>query len=267
VEVARAGAPVVVYPMPIAGATAPVTVAGSVVMNVAEFLGCATAIQLQAPGSPLIMGAGTSLLDMHAGTFCFGAAETALMCAACTEVGHDLGVPVLAPGLATDALHGGIQAGYEKALKGLAVAQSGADLITGGVGMLHGAGLFSLPQVVIDGEIVDMIQRLLGGAEVSEESVMNAVTERVGFDGDYLRQKETSRRLRAGEVYHPEIATRESIEAWERAGRDELERARERARSIVAAAEERGPVLPAGTSEALRTIAAEALAAGRAALT
>jgi trimethylamine---corrinoid protein Co-methyltransferase len=266
VEVARAGAPVVVYPMPIAGATAPVTVAGSVVMNVAEFLGCVAAIQLQAPGAPLIMGAGTSLLDMKGGTFCFGAAETALMCAVCTEVGHDLGVPVLAPGLATDALYGGVQAGYEKALKGLAVAQSGADLITGGVGMLHGAGLFSLPQVVIDGEIVDMIQRLLGGVEVSADSIMNAVTKRVGFDGDYLRQKETSRRLRAGEVYQPEIATRESIEAWERAGRDELGRARERARSIVAAAEERGPVLSAATGAALRDIASEALAAGRAAL-
>jgi trimethylamine:corrinoid methyltransferase-like protein len=130
--------------------------------------------------------------------------------------------------------------------------------------MLHGAGLFSLPQVVIDGEIVEMIQRLLRGAEVTEDAVMNAVTERVGFDGDFLRQKETSRRLRAGDVYQPRIATRVSIEAWERAGRDEFDRARERARDIVAAAEERGPVLPAATSEALRAVAAEALAAGRA---
>jgi trimethylamine--corrinoid protein Co-methyltransferase len=264
VEVARAGGPVVVYPMPIAGATAPVTVAGSVVMNVAEFFGCATAIQLQAPGAPLIMGAGTSLLDMKGGAFCFGAAETALMCAACVEVGHDLGVPVLAPGLATDALYGGIQAGYEKALKGLAVAQSGADLITGGVGMLHGAGLFSLPQVVVDGEIVAMIHRLLDGAEASEASIMNDVTARVGFDGDYLCQKETARRLRAGEVMQPEIATRASIEAWERTGRDELDKARERARDIVAAAEGRGPVLSAATSEALRAIAVEAVARARA---
>ena len=263
VEVARRGGPVVVYPMPIAGATAPVTVAGAVVMNVAEFLGCATAIQLQAPGAPLVMGAGTSLLDMKGGTFCFGAAETALMCAACVEVGHGLGVPVLAPGLATDALYGGIQAGYEKALKGLAVAQSGADLITGGVGMLHGAGLFSLPQVVIDGEIAAMILRLLNGAEVSAGAVMNEVTARVGFDGDFLRQKETSRRLRAGEVFQPEIATRATIEAWERGGRDELDRARERVDELVAAAEERGPVLPAATGAALRAIAAEAVAAGR----
>ncbi|HZL64887.1 MAG TPA: trimethylamine methyltransferase family protein, partial [Thermoleophilia bacterium] len=142
VEMARHGSPILVYPMPIAGATAPVTVAGAVVMNVAEFLGAATAIELAAPGAPLIMGAGSSLLDMKAGTFSFGALETAQMCVALVDVGHELGVPVLAPGLGTDALYGGIQAGYEKALKGLAVAQSGADLITGGIGLLHGAGLF-----------------------------------------------------------------------------------------------------------------------------
>jgi trimethylamine--corrinoid protein Co-methyltransferase len=263
VAMARLGGPIVVYPMPIAGATAPLTVAGAVVMNVAEFLGAATAIQLQAPGAPLIMGAGTSLLDMKAGTFSFGAPETALMCATCVEVGHELGVPVLAPGLATDALYGGVQAGYEKALKGLAVAQSGSDLITGGVGLLHGAGLFSLPQVVIDGEIAAMILRLLRGAEATTESVMNDVTARVGFDGHFLGQKETSRRLRAGEVFLPEIATRASVEAWEREGRDELVRARDRVRTIVAAAEERGPVLDAATSAALRGVTAQAFLAAR----
>ena len=138
IGVARHGAPILIYPMPIAGATAPVTVAGAVTMNVAEFLGIATIIELVAPGTPLIMGAGTSLLDMRATTFSFGALEAALMCVACVEVGHQLGVPVLAPGLASDAKYGGIQAGYEKALKGLAVASAGADLITGGIGLLCG---------------------------------------------------------------------------------------------------------------------------------
>ena len=109
-----------------------------------------------------------------------------------------------------------------------------------------------------------MILRLLNGAEVSVESVMNEVTARVGWDGDFLHRKETSRRLRAGEVFLPEIATRATVEGWEKDGRDELDRARERARDLVAAADARGPVLPAATSEALRAIAAEAVAAARA---
>jgi trimethylamine:corrinoid methyltransferase-like protein len=101
-----------------------------------------------------------------------------------------------------------------------------------------------LPQVVIDGGMAAMVLRLLSGADCSVESVMNEVTSRVGFYGDFLRQKETSRRLRAGEVSAPQIATRATVEAWERGGR--------------------GPVLPAATRETLRAMAAEAVAAARA---
>ena len=265
IEMARHGGPILVCPMPIAGATAPMSVAGAVTMNVAELVAVAAAIQMAASGAPLIMGADASLHDMKAGAFSSGALETALMCAACVEVGHELGAPVLAPGLATDALHGGVQAGCEKALKGLAVAQSGADLITGGIGQLHGAGLFSLPQVVIDAEIATMITRLLAGAEVSPSSIMSEVTARVGFDGDFLRQKETSRRLRAGEVFLPEVVSRVTVAAWEAGGRDELDIARERAHELVAAAKARGPLLPEGVRETLRAIAADALAEARAA--
>ncbi len=244
IGVARHGAPIVVYPMPIAGATAPITVAGTVTMNVAEFLGIATIIELLAPGTPLIMGAGASSLDMKAITFSFGAPEAALMCTACVEVGHHLGVPVLAPGLASDSKYGGIQAGYEKALKGLSVASAGADLITGGIGLLAGAGIMSLPQIVIDSEIATMIRRLLAETEISSDTIMADSIERLGFRGEFLKEKETARRLRAGEQFMPVIASRLSLDAWQASERDEFSRAVERVREIVAAADERGPLLP-----------------------
>ena len=260
IGVARHGAPILIYPMPIAGATAPVTVAGTVVMNVAEFLGIATVIELAAPGAPLIMGAGTSLLDMKATTFSFGALETALMCVACVEVAHELGVPVLAPGLASDAKYGGIQAGYEKALKGFAVASAGADLITGGIGLLSGAGIMSLPQIVIDAEIAAMIRRLLGETEISPQTMMAEAITRVGFRGDYLKERETARRLRCGEQFLPEIATRLSLEAWQTGGKDEVRVASDRVREILAVANERGPVLPPETVARLDGIVDEAVA-------
>jgi len=260
IGVARHGAPILIYPMPIAGATSPVTVAGTVVMNVAEFLGIATIIELAAPGAPLIMGAGTSLLDMKATTFSFGALEAALMCVACVEVAHHLGVPVLAPGLATDAKYGGIQAGYEKALKGLAVASAGADLITGGIGILSGAGIMSLPQIVIDAEIAAMIGRLLGETGISTETMMADAIARVGFQGEYLKEKETARRVRLGEQFMPVIATRLSLEAWQAAGQDELSVASQRVREILAAADERGPVLAADAMARLESVVDEAAA-------
>jgi trimethylamine--corrinoid protein Co-methyltransferase len=255
IGLAKQGAPIVVYPMPIAGATAPVTVAGTVTMNVAEFLGIATVIELIAPRTPLIMGAGTSLLDMKATTFSFGALEAALMCIACVEVGHHLGVPVLAPGLASDAKYGGIQAGFEKALKGLSVASAGADLITDGIGLLAGAGIMSLPQIVIDAEIATMIRRLLAGTEFSSDTVMADTIERLGFRGEFLKEKETARRLRAGEQFMPAIASRVSLEAWQAAGTSEFSTAVERVHQIIAAADERGPLLPSDKLAEMEQIA------------
>ncbi len=256
VAMARHHVPVLVYPMPIAGATAPLTVAGTVTVNVAEFLGCAAAIALAAPGVPLMMGAGASLLDMRTGTFAFGALETALMVAAVAEISHHLGFPVLCPGLATDAKAHGVQSGYEKALKGLFAAEAGADLITGGIGLLGGAGILSLPQIVIDAEIAAMIKRMLEEVEVSAEAVAAPAVERVGYDGHFLGDHETTRRLRAGEVFMPTISTRLSQEMWAAQGRDEYDLANERVREVLAAAEARGPHLDEEQRTALEAVIA-----------
>ena len=242
-DLAAVGIPIVIYPMPIAGATAPITVAGAVTMNIAEFMGAATAMLLRAPGAPIIMGAGVSLLDMHQTTYSLGALETALMAATCVEIGHELGVPCLAPALASDAKLPGVQAGFEKALKGLTVASTAADLMTGGVGVLEGAGLMSLPQIIIDDEVAQMIKRILAGPVVSREEIMPEVIDRVGHTGNFLVEKETSRRLRAGEVFMPLIADRQSYEHWESSGADELDAARDRVRAILAEADAAGPIL------------------------
>ena len=138
------------------------------------------------------------------------------------------------------------------------MASSGADLITGGIGLLSGANIMSIPQIVMDAEIATMIRRLLGDTEISQQTVMGEAIERLGFSGDYLREKETRRRVRAGEHFFPTIASRLSLEMWQKAGRDELAVASEKAREIVAAADARGPVLPAETIAQLETVFTEA---------
>ena len=81
---------------------------------------------------------------------------------------------------------------------------------------------------------------------------------RVGFKGEYLKEKETARRVRLGEQFMPTIATRLSLEAWQAAGKDELSAASRRVREILAAADERGPVLAADTMARLESVVNEA---------
>ena len=165
------------------------------------------------------------------------------MAATCVEVAHELGVPCLAPALASDAKRPGIQAAFEKALKGLTVASATPDLMTGGIGVLEGAGLMSLPQIVIDDEVAQMIARILRGPEITREAIMPEVIDRVGHSGNYLVEKETRRRLRAGEVFMPTIADRQSYEHWQASGSDEVETAKARVREILADAASAEPLL------------------------
>jgi trimethylamine--corrinoid protein Co-methyltransferase len=260
-DLAVHGVPVVILPMPISGATAPITIAGTAAMNVAEFLGAATAVLVRAPEARLVMGIGPGLIDPRETTYVFGALEAGVAAAVCVEVAHHVGVPCLAPALASDAKYPGAQAAYEKALKGLTVASAGADLMTGGMGVLQGAGLMSLPQIVIDDEIAQMILRILEGAEVTPATLMHEAVERVGLTGNYLVEKETRRRLRAGEQFLPAISDRRSYEQWEASPVDEVTKAAARVRELVAAAEARGPLLDEARQAELRACIDQAAAA------
>lgn len=231
---AALGAPVFVYTVPMAGGTSPITPAGTMVATLAEFLAAVCALQAMAPGARLVMGASPTILDMRTGAISYGACETGLMAVGCVEVAHELGVPVSAPGMATEAKHVGPQAAYEKALKGLTLAAAGADFQSGGIGQLDTANLLSLPQAIVDAEIVAMIKRLLGETDISPETAQAEAIARVGAGGSFLGEKETRRRHRAGEYLTPVVSTRLSYQAWAQGGRTELDIARDRVGELLA---------------------------------
>jgi trimethylamine--corrinoid protein Co-methyltransferase len=233
IELARFGVPVNVYSMAIAGATSPVTLAGSVVEGVAEFLGAATALQVAAPGARLVFCFGTGVLDMRQTTFSIGSLESAQMGAMAAEVGHFMGVPTLHPGLSTDAKHPGLQAGYEKALKLAAVCSARPDIVTGW-GLLDSHNSMFLPQSVVDNEIAGMIRRLHGEVEVSDATLAAGSIAGVGPGGGFLGERETARRIRAGEHFLPSISDRLSFEKWAEEGATELDTARAEVERLLA---------------------------------
>lgn len=248
------GVPIEVYTIPMSGATAPVTIAAGVTQAVAEFMGVATAMQSLAPGARMIFGASSNVMDMRSAHVAYGAPESHLMAAASIEMGHFLGVPVAVPGLGTEAKYPGIQAGYDKAFKGLTTASAGADVLSGGVGMLDSVDLLYLPQIVIDCEIAGIIRRLLSDVTISHEEILGAMIEKVGPGGHFLAEKETRRRLRAGEQFAAVVSTRLSYDAWQAAGRDELAVARERVAAMLAARADWRPALSDDQLDALAAV-------------
>jgi trimethylamine--corrinoid protein Co-methyltransferase len=234
-DLAALGAPVWIYSMPISGATGPVTFAGTMTLMWAEILGTLTALQIASPGATAMACCGPGLLDMRYTTFSLGCFESAVMGAACTEIAHDLGLAIHTPGLASDAKHAGVQAGYEKALKGFINAQAGADSVGGGFGFFDGSNTFYMPLIPIDAEIAATIRGALREVEVSERTAAREMIERVGIGGNFLKEKETRLRIRAGEHFMPVIGTRAGYDQWEEAGKTEIDAAIARIDEVLAA--------------------------------
>jgi trimethylamine--corrinoid protein Co-methyltransferase len=243
VRFAALGAPVWVYSMPIAGATAPVTLAGTLALVWAEILGTITAIQSISPGAAVIACCGPGILDMRTTNMSLGCLENSIMGGASTQIGHHLGLPVHNSGLATDGKHLGIQTGYEKGLKVLAATATGADIQSGGFGFLDSASVFHLPMIPIDAEIAAMARRMVRGIEISPGTLMGEAIARVGIGGDFLRERETRSRIRSGEHFMPRIASRVSLDRWVKEPVTEIETATAIVEDALAARRGRSPYL------------------------
>lgn len=92
VDLARAGVPAEIVSMPLAGATAPVALAGSIVQHAAECISGIVIQQLAQPGAPVVWGGAPAIFDMRSGTTPMGAIETAMLDLACAQVGKLLGL-------------------------------------------------------------------------------------------------------------------------------------------------------------------------------
>jgi len=78
--------PAQIVSMPLSGATAPITLFGSLVQHAAETISAITIHQLARPGSPIIWGGAPAIFDMRNGTTPMGAIETAMLDAAYAQV-------------------------------------------------------------------------------------------------------------------------------------------------------------------------------------
>jgi trimethylamine--corrinoid protein Co-methyltransferase len=251
-DLARAGVPAEIVSMPLAGAGAPVTLAGSVVQHAAECISGMTIHQLARPGAPIVWGGAPAIFDMRQGTTPMGAIETAMIDAAYAQVGKSLGFPTHAYLGASDSKIVDAQAGLESGVTAIIGALAGINMISG-AGMLDFLACISPEKLVVDAEAVSMAKRLLDGVQVQTETLATAFFEGINFRADFLKQKAT-RQLFAREQYLPSpVIDRGSIRSWQQAGSlDTFARARARTEQLLAAYQR--PSMPAEQEHELRAM-------------
>ena len=124
------GIPVEICSMPIAGATGPITLAGSLLMANVEMLAAVVFGQLAYPGMPMIFAPRIMVMDMATGYALTGSIENALLVAAGAQLAKEAyQIPVNMHGPYTDSPISDCQAGIENTYFSLLPALAGADIL------------------------------------------------------------------------------------------------------------------------------------------
>lgn len=256
-DLARAGVPAEIVSMPLAGAAAPVTLAGSITQHAAETLAGITLHQLAAPGAPIVWGGAPAIFDMRSGTTPMGAIETAMLNMGSAEVGKYLGLPTHGYLVATDSKLVDAQAGAESARSAVLGALSGINMISG-AGMIDFLACHSIEKLVIDAESIASAQRLIAGIEPRGETLALAAFVEAGLSGEFLKLQETRALFRKEQHIPSEVIDRDTRGVNPT---DTFTRARERVIRLLS--EYTQPQLPASVlAEFARIFEREARRAG-----
>jgi trimethylamine--corrinoid protein Co-methyltransferase len=214
------------------GATAPVTLAGTIALAIAEGLMSVTLAQLKNPGAACFMAANISVFDMNTTQMSVAAPEMNLGLAAQAEVARSFGIPTWGLAGATDAKVIDAQAGIESAFSILAQGLAGLNLIHD-VGYMDMGMVCSAEMLAMGDEIIGMTKRFIRGIEVTKESLARNIVEKVGPGGHFLRERHTFKHFR-NELWVPSLLTRQARDIWRQEGsKDISQRIQEKVRNII----------------------------------
>lgn len=233
-RIIEAGFPIMTIDGCIMGGTGPATVPGSVVVSNAEHLAMIVLAQLLNPGQRMLIGHFSVPMNMATGSPAFGQIGASISNAIFNQMWRHYGVPVGngSPSYVA-AKTMDYQAGYEKALAGLASALSGANHL-----LLHfavSAEISAHPvQAILDDDIAGMIGRFISGETISDETIGAHVINQVGpIPGHFLNTAHTRKWWKL-EQFMPRAADQLTYPDWvSRGKKTALVYARERMEEIL----------------------------------
>ena len=214
---ARAGLPQLISALSIAGATGPVTMEGTLVVQIAETLAGITLVQLVREGTPVVIGGQSTSAAMRYGTLSIGAPEMAVNTAATAQLARFYNLPSRSGGALTDSKLCDSQSGSESMMGQLMSTLSGINFVLHSAGMLETYMLASYEKFILDDEICGICKRIKSGENITEERLAVDLISEVGPGGEYLTNEHTFRNFRT-EFYQPILAERSNFGTWQKNG-------------------------------------------------
>lgn len=213
-RLARRGQPVVVTPFTLAGAMAPVTMAGAVTLSIAEALAAVALLQYIAPGCPVAIGTFTSNVDMKSGAPAFGTPEYMRATQMTGQLVRFYGVPMRASGVCAANVPDG-QAMWETSNSLWSAVQSRTNMVYHAAGWLEGGLIASPEKFIMDCEVLQMIQRYFEEATfaTTDDDIAIDAIRQVGPGGHYFGVPHTQERYQTA-FYAPFVSDWRNYEAW-----------------------------------------------------
>jgi len=223
----------ILTPFILAGAMAPVTVAGTAAQTLAEALAGIAFTQIVRPGAPVVLGSFASSMSMQSGAPTFGTPEPALVLWVMAALARRLGVPFRSGGNLTASKVPDAQAAYESAATFFPTMTAGVNFVLHTAGWLEGGLVMGYEKFVLDADMAGMATALVGGVDLSENGQAMESLLTTGPGQHYLGTAHTLANFETA-FWRPQTPDSNSYEQWESEGSKEaVARAHERWRQML----------------------------------
>jgi len=212
IDFARAGQATIMTPFTLAGAMAPVSLAGALLLQHVEAVAAIALAQATRAGAPVIYGAFTSNVDMKSGAPAFGTPETVRAAIASGQLARHLGVPWRSQGASTSNTEDA-QGGYETMLSMMGCLYGGANLVIHAAGWQEGGLTASKEKFVLDVEALQMLAESMQPITVDDAELAIDAIDEVGPGGHFFGTAHTLQRFETA-FHEPEVFTRENFGQW-----------------------------------------------------
>jgi trimethylamine--corrinoid protein Co-methyltransferase len=207
---------IIITPFTLAGAMAPITLAGALSQQNAEALAGMVFTQVVRPGAPVAYGGFTSNVDMQSGAPAFGTPEYMRTAMAGGQLARRYKVPYRSSNVcAANALDA--QAAYESVFSLWGAVQGGVNFVMHGAGWMEGGLHSSLEKFVLDADLMGMVAAYLEPIVVDEATLAHEAIGEVGPGGHFFGVQHTQDRFRDA-FYKPMISDWRNYESWQEGG-------------------------------------------------
>lgn len=216
IQMSSMGQVVIVTPFTLAGAMAPVTIAGALVLQNAEALAGIAFTQMVRKGAPVGYGGFTSNVDMKSGAPAFGTPEYMKAQLVGGQLARRYNLPYRTSNTCA-ANTVDAQAAYESVFSLWGCVQGGGNFIKHGAGWLEGGLRCSYEKMILDIDLLQMVAEFLTPLDMSEDALAIEAIRSVGPGGHFFGAEHTQARYKSA-FYAPVLSDWRNYETWALAG-------------------------------------------------